>query len=293
MMKFASFMAQQNQSFKDGVNGYFASALDELFMYKDIIGHPQGEPLTGTYWFKDTQICVARDTEGKSDGFFFAAKGGNNQESHNHNDVGSCILYYNALPVLIDAGVGTYTRQTFGPERYTIWTMQSDYHNLPLINGTSQKNGREFAAHSQQYKATAKTVSYQVDIARAYPQEANVKSWIRNYTLHRKRDFTITDKWELSACNEPSVLNLMTCCEVEIDRNKNITLTGEAGRFRVEYDKKLLSPATDTVELTDPKLIHSWNRKKLTRIRFTIVPQQISGESKLVIRKAQYKTLND
>lgn len=80
---------------------------------------------------------------------------------------------------------------------------------------------------------------------------------------------------------------------IEIDRNKNIILTGEAGRFRVEYDKKLLSPATDTVELTDPKLIHSWNRKKLTRIRFTIVPQQISGESKLVIRKAQYKTLND
>ena len=76
--------------------------------------------------------------------------------------------------------------------------------------------------------------------------------------------------------------------------DKNITLTGEAGRFKVEYDKKLLSPATDTVELTDPKLIHSWNRKKLTRIRFTIVSQQISGESKLVIRKVQYhKTLND
>lgn len=75
---------------------------------------------------------------------------------------------------------------------------------------------------------------------------------------------------------------------------QNITLTGEAGRFKVEYDKKLLSPATDTVELTDPKLIHSWKRKKLTRIRFTIVSQQISGESKLVIRKVQYhKTLND
>jgi archaellum biogenesis ATPase FlaH len=127
-----------------------------------------------------------------------------------------------------------------------------------------------------------------VDIAHAYPQEANVKSWIRNYTLHRKKDFTITDKWKLSACNEPSVLNLMTCCEVEIDRNKNIILTGEAGRFKVEYDKKLLSPATDTVELTDPKLIHSWNRKKLTRIRFTIVSQQISGESKLVIKAYIY-----
>lgn len=65
MMKFASLMARQNQSFKNGVNGYFASALDELFMYKDIINYPQGEPLIGSYWFKDTQICVARDTEGK------------------------------------------------------------------------------------------------------------------------------------------------------------------------------------------------------------------------------------
>lgn len=285
MMKFASFMARQNRSFENGVNGYFASALDELFMYKEITGYPQGEPLIGTHWFKDTQICVARDAEGESSGFFFAAKGGHNQESHNHNDVGSCILYYNALPVLIDAGVGTYTRQTFGPERYTIWTMQSDYHNLPSINGTTQKNGKEFAAHSQQYKATAKTVSYQVDIARAYPKEANVKSWVRNYTLRRKKDFTITDKWELSAYREPSSLNLMTCCEVAMDGNGNITLTGDAGRFGLEYDKHILSAEIDTIALTDPKLIGSWDKERLTRIRFTIAPQQTAGESKLVIRK--------
>lgn len=285
MMEFASFMAQQNQSFKNGVNGYFASALDELFMYKDIIGQQQGEPLTGAYWFKDTQICVARDAEGTSDGFFFAAKGGHNKESHNHNDVGSCILYYDARPILIDAGVGTYTRQTFGPERYTIWTMQSEYHNLPLINGTAQKDGKEFAARNQQYKATVQTISYQVDIAGAYSQEANVKSWIRGYTLHRKKDFTITDKWELSACLKPNVLNLMTCCEVEIDNHKNIILTDEAGKFRLEYNKKILSPEIKTIKLTDPKLIHSWNKEKLTRICFTILSQQTTGESKLTIKR--------
>ena len=285
MMEFASFMAQQNQSFKNGVNGYFASALDELFMYKDIIGQQQGEPLTGAYWFKDTQICVARDAEGTSDGFFFAAKGGHNKESHNHNDIGSCILYYDARPILIDAGVGTYTRQTFGPERYTIWTMQSEYHNLPLINGTAQKDGKEFAARNQQYKATAQTISYQVDIAGAYSQEANVKSWIRGYTLHRKKDFTITDKWELSACLKPNVLNLMTCCEVEIDSHKNIILTDEAGKFRLEYNKKILSPEIKTIKLTDPKLIHSWNKEKLTRICFTILSQQTTGESKLTIKR--------
>lgn len=285
MMEFAALMAQKNQSFKDGVNGYFASALDELFMYKDIISHPQGEPLISDYWFKDTEICVARDSKGKSNGFFFAAKGGHNQESHNHNDVGSCILYYDVRPLLIDAGVGTYTRQTFGPERYSIWTMQSGYHNLPAINGVDQKNGKEFAARSQQYKATSKRVSYQVDIAGAYPREANVKSWIRNYTLNRGKDFTITDRWELSSFQQESILNLMTCCEVEIDNNKDIILTNEAGKFKLVYDKKLLSPETDNIQLTDPKLSRAWDSKKLTRIRFTLLSQKVSGESRMIIKK--------
>lgn len=285
MMEFAALMAQKNQSFKDGVNGYFASALDELFMYKDIISHQQGEPLIGDYWFKDTEICVARDFKGKSNGFFFAAKGGHNQESHNHNDVGSCILYYNVRPLLIDAGVGTYTRQTFGPERYTIWTMQSGYHNLPTINGVDQKNGKEFAARGQQYKATSKSVSYQVDIAGAYPRQANVKSWIRNYTLNRGEKFIITDRWELSSFQQESVLNLMTCCKVEIDNNKNIILTSETGKFKLVYDKELLFPETDNIELTDPKLSHAWNCEKLTRIRFTILSQKASGESRMIIKK--------
>lgn len=285
MMEFAALMAQKNQSFKNGVNGYFASALDELFMYKDIISHPQGEPLVADYWFKDTEICVARDSKGKSNGFFFAAKGGHNQESHNHNDVGSCILYYDTRPILIDAGVGTYTRQTFGPERYSIWTMQSGYHNLPAINGADQKNGKEFAARNQQYKATSKSVSYQIDIAGAYPSEANVKSWIRNYTLNRGKDFSITDRWELLSFQKESALNLMTCCEVEIDHNKDIILTSEAGKLKLVYDKKLLSPQIENIELTDAKLSRAWNSKKLTRIRFTILSQEVSGESRMILRK--------
>lgn len=289
LMEFAAFMAQQNQSFKNGVNGYFASALDELFMYKEIVNYPQGEPLIDNYWFKATQICVARDSGGKSSGFFFAAKGGHNQESHNHNDVGSCILYYDSNPILIDAGVGTYTRQTFGPERYTIWTMQSAYHNLPTINGIEQKNGKEFAAHGQQYKADPKSISYQVDIAKAYPNEANVKSWIRNYTLAKGKSFTITDHWELSLLQKPSVLNLMTCCEVKIDASKNITLASKAGLFKIEYDKKLLTPEINDIELTDPKLINAWDNKKLTRICFTILSSKTIGNSKLVIKKLQNK----
>ena len=36
-----------------------------------------------------------------------AVKGGSNDDSHNHNDVGSVILYRNEKPLLIDLGVET------------------------------------------------------------------------------------------------------------------------------------------------------------------------------------------
>ena len=41
-------------------------------------------------------------------------------------------------PVILDPGVGTYVKETFGSKRYTLWNNQSDWHNLPLINGCSQ-----------------------------------------------------------------------------------------------------------------------------------------------------------
>src|SRR5690606_39665769 len=63
---------------------------------------------------------------------FFAAKGGYNNESHNHNDIGSFILYKEGKPLFIDAGVGTYTKKTFSNERYDIWTMQRDRKSTRL-----------------------------------------------------------------------------------------------------------------------------------------------------------------
>lgn len=61
-------------------------------------------------WLPDIELMTAREQEGGKDGFFIAAKGGHNAESHNHNDVGGYIVYNDASPVLIDAGSGTYTK---------------------------------------------------------------------------------------------------------------------------------------------------------------------------------------
>ena len=102
------------------------------------------EALVPDFWFPDTEVAGARDKEGTFSGFFFGAKGGFNAESHNHNDAGSCLMYYDGKPCLIDLGREEYVAKTFSSRRYEIWTMQSGYHNLPVINGTDQMQGENY-----------------------------------------------------------------------------------------------------------------------------------------------------
>ncbi len=105
-------------------------------------------------WLPVIEVMAARDQAGSAHGWYVAAKGGHNNESHNHNDIGEFVVYRDGLPLLIDAGVETYSRKTFSPQRYEIWTMQSAYHNLPTIDGVQQAPGEQFAARDVLYQAS-------------------------------------------------------------------------------------------------------------------------------------------
>ena len=54
-------------------------------------------------WYPETEFCYMSTPQG----LFFAAKGGFNDESHNHNDAGTFSIWADNYPLLIDAGVGT------------------------------------------------------------------------------------------------------------------------------------------------------------------------------------------
>ncbi|MEX2565022.1 MAG: heparinase II/III family protein, partial [Cyclobacteriaceae bacterium] len=124
---------------------YFRN-LFELFIQEEYKRAEKGLPLPKDVWLPDIEVMVARDQEGTTDGFFLAAKGGHNDESHNHNDIGNYVVYFNGHPLLIDVGRGTYTRKTFSEDRYTIWYNRSDHHNLPTINGITQSPGQKYGA---------------------------------------------------------------------------------------------------------------------------------------------------
>ena len=108
---------------------------------------PALSPLPREVWLPSTQVLRrARARRGSADGLTLAVKGGHNGEHHNHNDVGSFVVASDGVPVIVDAGRPTYTAQTFGPDRYDIWTMQSSWHNVPEIDGVAQDAGAVHAA---------------------------------------------------------------------------------------------------------------------------------------------------
>ena len=88
-----------------------------------------------------------RAARARAAGLTLAVKGGHNGEHHNHNDVG--IVRRGARTACrcsSTPGRPTYTAQTFGPDRYAIWTMQSAWHNVPVIRGREQLPGAAYAA---------------------------------------------------------------------------------------------------------------------------------------------------
>jgi len=194
-------------------------------------------------WFGDIQVLTAR----ASNGFFMATHGGHNAESHNHNDVGDFMLYANGEPVIIDAGRGNYTARTFSAQRYELWFTQSQYHNLPIINGLGQKAGREFEANNVKSTISEKEATLNLDIANAYDKNAGIVTWNRTVKLNRvKNTVELTDDYALN--QKPTSLQqvFMTICTIDNSVAGKITLKTPKGQVvTLQYDPKVWEVSTD------------------------------------------------
>ncbi|TAH75166.1 MAG: hypothetical protein EWM47_00380 [Anaerolineaceae bacterium] len=122
-----------------------------------------------------------------------AVKGGHNDEPHNHNDVGSFILYKDGECILTDLGSGEYTKDYFGEERYSIFCNSSLGHNVPIIDGNGQKEGKSFAAKDLVFHGNGRMT---MDISDAYDNNDLVKL-IRDITIHEDKVILI-DTFELT-----------------------------------------------------------------------------------------------
>src|SRR5208337_1554777 len=121
-------------------------SLPAVLNAEEVRGAKKQDVLVRDAWYPQFGLMTAREKANSTDGMYVAVLAANNGRSHSHNDTGNFVIYLDGQPVAIDVGVEQYTAKTFGRDRYSIWTMQSAYHNLPTVGGVMQQNGVEFAA---------------------------------------------------------------------------------------------------------------------------------------------------
>ncbi len=287
MMKFGAFYRKP----EDGsINRFqYFRNLFALFIQDEYRAALQGLPLPANVWLPDLQVMLARDKEGTSDGLFIAAKGGNNDESHNHNDIGNYVIYYNGLPVLIDVGRGTYTRKTFSDKRYEIWYNCSNFHNTPTVNGETQISGASFKANNVKYKEDKTFAEFSLDIARAYSEKAMINSWQRTIRLNRGKNVEVNDNISLEKADKITE-HLMTCYPSEVIKPGEVVIhyqlnTSEAKDFVIQYNSKKLQATIEKIPLVameDKGILEKWG-DNIYRINFNAFELKKKDAIKFII----------
>lgn len=277
MQKFGAYLARLGNWGERAMSGRIFDQIRNLGLITEIRAAEAREALVADFWFPDTEVAGGRDREGSFSGFFFGAKGGFNAESHNHNDVGSCLMYFDGKPCLIDLGREEYVAKTFSSRRYEIWTMQSGYHNLPVINGTEQMQGENYKAKNSSFTANARSAAFTTEIAGAYPEGAKIKSWIRTYTLNRGKSFVISDKYELNTItNAVTSSNLITYCKVTKVKPGLLKFEGHGFALNMTYNQRVVAPEIEFIEVTDRSLKRYWP-DGVTRIRLKFINPGTKG----------------
>ena len=98
MMHFAAYLLNGRKPYATMGNDAFRS-LQSLICCNDLAKETPKHDMPDVTWYPETEFCYMKN----KNGMFVAAKGGFNNESHNHNDVGTFSLYMNTSPVLIGA----------------------------------------------------------------------------------------------------------------------------------------------------------------------------------------------
>jgi hypothetical protein len=215
------------------------------------------------FYIGGLEVAGSREGNEIAKGLYVALKGGHNAESHNHNDVGNIIVFSDDKPIFIDAGSGKYTRRTFSGERYTIWAMCSEYHNCATFNDVAEKAGSQACSSDTVYDP--KTGKMTLNLATAYPAEANIDTYTRSAELANSC-ITIVDDVVLKDEGKVMFSYLVRVKPEEV---------GE-GYFKIEnrtvsYDKDL-EYAIEELDKTWPEVAGipgGWDAEVLYRITLT------------------------
>ncbi len=174
------------------------------------------------------QWLICKNKQGNG----FAAKGGHNDENHNHNDVGHFLCVYNGELLLTDLGAGEYTKDYFGAGRYGILCNRSLGHSVPLVNDLEQCAGAQYRADLFAWNEEKKEL--EISFAAAYPQRC-IDRISRTIRMEEESDLRlfVTDCFVRSKETKKITENLVTPFTPVIHDEHTVTIAGERGECRI------------------------------------------------------------
>ena len=215
--------------------------LTTAFAEAELMACTLPQPEQNTVWYPSVGIYAAR-----KGAWVLGAKFGSNGDSHNHNDTGSITVYKNGKPFLIDIGVESYTKKTFSPQRYEIWTMQSAWHDLPTFGGVQQLPGAGYAARD--VRTTEDSITG--ELVGAYPPIEGMTTYRRTVSVS-EQGITLQDETDWPGTVELTLLTEQKPAPAP-DGLAVRTLGGI--RFAPQAVKAEITP----VPITDPRLRTAW-----------------------------------
>jgi len=205
-------------------------------------------PKAPTAWYEGYQWLISRHEAAH---LVLAAKGGHNEEMHNHNDVGQFNVVYNGESVILDLGRQHYTKDFFGPKRFTFLECGSHGHNVPVVNGQVQPFGRTYEAKVLSTAFTAEADALELDLTGAYPAAAALDALHRRISLSRagSGEIAVADTYRfVKGMAGEFESRLHTLGTVEQVAPGQLKVTGKKGALHVYYDPAAVAVKVEELE---------------------------------------------
>jgi hypothetical protein len=99
-----------------------------------------------------------------------------------------------------------------------------------------------------------------MDLAQAYPRQADIASWVRTIRLDRGKSVTVSDDFRLRQPSTKIATHLMTTCDVHLLGEGQLRLVDdhESTDLRVRYAPPQLRVEVESMPLQDGKLAEMW-----------------------------------
>jgi len=260
MKEFGAYLAKEIVAQNVPLTGDFYNKMMFILGCDQMMAYTQKEPYLSDFYFKQSQMVVARSQDGTANGFFFGVKGGANTISPGQNDAGNFVLYINGKPLIVDPGeISGISKMKNSGDSKSIWANQAAWHNIPIVNGQVENSGANHRATGFQYRSTPGEVTVSMNLAYAYDLSAGINDWTRTFVFDREKGLQISDRYNLNKIEGETYITFVTLIKPQLKKQGTLIFMVDGKEYEFDYDPALFSIQIDEVDTRlDPVLI-VWN----------------------------------